>query len=348
MFNKTIIACVLFASLACTTLASADTTVRNKAVKAAYQGPEVRSLKVSGQAFNVKKAKVRLGPGTRVVDGQITHVHPYLTNTGIKVSYTMVFRRDGTLIDVSIRGASSTGVYDAITKRTSTNNLIDGTWKGSARYLIAEIGRAVPRDLVGTPIPPGQWFPLPGQPLPSDGGVMDGGQSNNQDEGDIMDGDEGNYDDEGDTMDGDEGNYDDEGDGDAGEENGGNPNQLNYFLGASTSLVAIPSRHRHSGYGQQHGFDQQRFGGDSYGLRINSVVPGSPAQRSGLEAGDIVISANQKPMNQQKSLTMAVAESDGQLNLILRNVRNGQSVSVVVKLDAQTPTFLGRGTRQRR
>jgi hypothetical protein len=334
MFNKTIIACVLFASLACTTLASADTTVRNKAVKAAYQGPEVRSLKVSGKAFNVKKAKVRLGPGTRVVDGQITHVHPYLTNTGIKVSYTMVFRRDGTLIDVSIRGASSTGVYDAITKRTSTNNLIDGTWKGSARYLIAEIGRAVPRDLVGTPIPPGQWFPLPGQPLPSDGGVMDGGQSNNQDEGDIMDGDEGNY--------------DDEGDGDAGEENGGNPNQLNYFLGASTSLVAIPSRHRHSGYGQQHGFDQQRFGGDSYGLRINSVVPGSPAQRSGLEAGDIVISANQKPMNQQKSLTMAVAESDGQLNLILRNVRNGQTVTVVVKLDAQTPTFIGRGTRQRR
>lgn len=344
MFNGPAIVSVIFASLACTTFVSAE-SIRDRAIRAAYQGPEATFLKVHGKLFNVKKAKIRLGPGTRVVDGQLSLVHPFLSNAGPKVSYTMVFRRDGSLIDVSIRGVNSAGVYNAVTKQTSTVELIDGTWKGSARYLIAEIGRAVPKDWNGTPIPTGPG-PFPGQPLPSDGDVMD------SDEGDFMDGDEdGGID--GDVMDGDEGNYEGESDGEAGDEatsegtdqGGGNPGQQNYFLGVSTSRVLLPG-----GSAADHYFrkGKQRFAGDSYGLRINSLAPGSPAQRSGLERGDIIIGANLKPMNQLDSLKKAVAASKGQLDLIVRNVRNGQTVAVTVKLDTQISTVKRTMVRQRR
>jgi hypothetical protein len=307
MFKTTIIASALLASLTCTTFVSAQ-SVRDKAVKAAYQGPEARFLKISGRAFHVKKATVRLGPGTRVVDGRISHVKPWPITSSIQVSYTLVFRRDGTLVEVSMRGAKSTGVFNAITKQTAIGDLLDGSWKGSVRYLVAEIGRAAPKDLIGTPLPPSQTFPGPQLPPV----------------GDVMDGDEG-----------------------GGDEGGGDPVPQSYFLGVSTSLTKIPSGHgQHQGQHQHHDRGQQRFSGDSYGLRINSVVPGSPAQRAGLEPGDIVIIANQKPMTHQDSLIKAVAESNGQLNLILRNVRNGQFSAVVVELDAQTSTYTR--TRARR
>jgi hypothetical protein len=298
MVNKVVITGVLFASLACTTFVSAQ-SVRDKAVKAAYQGPEAKFLKIGGKAFNVKKAKVKQGPGTRIVNGQVSYVKLFPFNSGRKVSYTLVFRRNGTLLDVSMQGAKSSGVFNAISKKKSTKGLIDGSWEGSVRYLIAEIGRAVPKDLVGIPIPPGPIFPKP-EPPP----VVDG-----------MDDDEG----------------------------GNDPSPQSYFFGVSTSVVKVPS-----GHGHQHSKGQQRFSGDSYGHRINSVVPGSPAKSAGLEPGDIIISANQKSLTQQDSLSKAVAESNGQLDLILRNVRNGQSIAVVVKLDGQTSTVKRREARRGR
>lgn len=308
MFNKTVIACTLFASLACATFASAQ-SVRDKAVKAAYQGPEAK-LKIKGKAFHVQKAKVRLGPGTRIVNGQVSFVTPlpFNLNHKVKVSYTLVFRRNGTLVEVSMQGAKSSGVYNAITKKSSTNVLIDGSWEGSVRYLIAEIGRAVPKDWVGIPIPPGQTFPGQELHLPP--------------VGDVMEDDEGGFE---------------------GDENENDPSPQSYFLGLSTSVVKVPS-----GHGHQHSKGKKRFSGDSYGHRINSVVPGSPAKSAGLEPGDIIISANQQSMTQQDSLSKAVAASNGRLDLILRNVRNGQSVAVVVKLDAQTSTVKKRGARRGR
>lgn len=348
MFNITFVAGAIIASLACTTLVSAQ-SVRDRAIKAAYQGPDARLLKVHGKLFAVKKANVRLGPGTRVVDGQISHIIPFLPNAGGKVSYTMVFRRDGSLIDVSIRGVNSAGVYNAVTKQTSTTALLNGSWRGTARYLIAEIGRAVPKDWVGIPIPIGHPL-FPGQTLPTDGDVMDGGEEEAMD-GDVAGGEEGNYEDDEDVMDGGQDNY--EGDSDAGgeptneelEDDGGSLGQQNYFLGVSTSRVVVPSGHATGQYSRDR---KQRFGGESYGLRINSLVPGSPAGRSRLERGDIIIAVNQKPMTQLDSLKKAVAASNGQLDLIVRNVRNGQTVAVTVKLEAQIATVKRSMVRQRR
>ena len=295
MFNKLIIACALFASLACTTFTSAQ-SIREKAIKAAYQGPQT-TLNIKSKRFNIKKANVRLGPGTRIVDGRISYFSTKFPPVSKKISYTMVFRRDGTLVDINMKGVKSAGVYDAVQKRTAVAGLKDGSWQGSVRYLVAEIGLAVPRDWVGTPMPP--TIPAPE----------------------------------------DEGTYEDEGSGGG----GGGQSPQSYFLGVSTSLVQVTS-----GQGQHYNRRQQRFSGDSYGLRINSVVPGSPAQRAGLEPGDIVISADQKSMTQQNSLSMAVAQSNGQLDMIVQNVRNGRSVGVVVELDAQTSTFGRRRSGRRR
>jgi S1-C subfamily serine protease len=72
-----------------------------------------------------------------------------------------------------------------------------------------------------------------------------------------------------------------------------------------------------------------------YGLRVTQVVPGGAAQRSGIELGDTIMSANGIPMSDSNALRRVIASSGGALNLIVRDVRNpGVDVPVYVVLDA--------------
>lgn len=73
------------------------------------------------------------------------------------------------------------------------------------------------------------------------------------------------------------------------------------------------------------------------GQRIVQVQPGSAAQRSGLEVGDIIITANGRKAQTVDDLSQAIAASGGVLELTIRNVRNGQNQRVRVPLDPIGP-----------
>ncbi|MDG3006875.1 PDZ domain-containing protein [Paludisphaera mucosa] len=66
---------------------------------------------------------------------------------------------------------------------------------------------------------------------------------------------------------------------------------------------------------------QAADGTTRYGLYVATVNPGGPAQRAGLEAGDILLTANGRPTQSHADLAGAIAGSQGRLRLTLRNVR---------------------------
>ncbi|TWT82201.1 hypothetical protein CA13_36620 [Planctomycetes bacterium CA13] len=99
-----------------------------------------------------------------------------------------------------------------------------------------------------------------------------------------------------------------------------------YFLGVYTSTVVLPN----SGVGPVAAIETRviPYPGpgpqQQYGQRVNSVVPGSPAQQIGLEPGDILVTANSIPLTCQGELLRAINRSGGQLQMTVVNVRTGQ------------------------
>jgi S1-C subfamily serine protease len=72
----------------------------------------------------------------------------------------------------------------------------------------------------------------------------------------------------------------------------------------------------------------RRAGQDS-GLRLVEVIPGSPADRAGLRAGDLVLSAGRKPVtNAQGIQRQLFAEAIG-TRLPITVLRNGAMVDVI-------------------
>lgn len=66
-----------------------------------------------------------------------------------------------------------------------------------------------------------------------------------------------------------------------------------------------------------------------FGLRVDSVVPGSAAHRAGLEPGDVLVSGNGRTIDSKPALQTAIQYSQGQLYLGVINVRNGQLTHVM-------------------
>ncbi|WP_169980105.1 PDZ domain-containing protein [Tautonia rosea] len=110
--------------------------------------------------------------------------------------------------------------------------------------------------------------------------------------------------------------------------------QLPYTLGVATQLTAVSNNNQVYAApvpGQPAPRVTLR---PTYGLRVTQVVPGGAAQRSGLELGDTIMSANGIPMSDSNALRRVIASSGGALNLIVRDVRNpGVDVPVYVQLD---------------
>ncbi|NJP88582.1 PDZ domain-containing protein [Nonomuraea sp. FMUSA5-5] len=90
------------------------------------------------------------------------------------------------------------------------------------------------------------------------------------------------------------------------------------FLGLVTSPAPLPEELR-------------RRTGQSAALRVVEVVPGSPAYRAGLRAGDLVLSAGRTPVGDAQSLQrLMFAEAIGQ-PLPITVYRNGALVDVIAE-----------------
>ncbi|GAA2905620.1 S1C family serine protease [Nonomuraea rubra] len=90
------------------------------------------------------------------------------------------------------------------------------------------------------------------------------------------------------------------------------------FLGLVTSPAPLPE-------------DVRRRTGQSGALRVVEVVPGSPAHRAGLRAGDLVLSAGRSPVADAQSLQrLMFAEAIGR-PLPITVYRNGALVDVIAE-----------------
>ena len=68
------------------------------------------------------------------------------------------------------------------------------------------------------------------------------------------------------------------------------------------------------------------------GALISSVHPDGPAEKSGLKAGDVVLSFNNKPITQMRNLPRIVAESEISKPLVMVVIRDGRKVELEVTL----------------
>lgn len=75
-------------------------------------------------------------------------------------------------------------------------------------------------------------------------------------------------------------------------------------------------------------------------LRITRVDPGSPAQKAGLEVGDVLVKANGAAITGPEQLAAALRKGGPKLSLTVRDIRTGKDVPVEVNLggpSAPTP-----------
>jgi S1-C subfamily serine protease len=70
----------------------------------------------------------------------------------------------------------------------------------------------------------------------------------------------------------------------------------------------------------------------AYGLLIHNVAPGSPAARAGLEAGDILVQANQHRLDSPQNLSAAIQSAGGSLLLTVIDVRTQGIANLHVSL----------------
>ncbi len=76
--------------------------------------------------------------------------------------------------------------------------------------------------------------------------------------------------------------------------------------------------------------DEFKYRGD--GVLVNRVVPDSPADKAGLEKGDIITSFNGRSVNSPTALADAVSDGKDGQSVSVRLVRDGQSRTITAKL----------------
>jgi hypothetical protein len=139
----------------------------NAAVEAALKGPERKKIKIARHEFNVKPAKITRENGDVIIDGgDGRHISHHISmSPDDQVMYKAIRHADGTFeIDptflnrwkawipelvATLKTASDIaktvgavlkadgGLNDEIMQ--STAHLLDGSWKGEAKFLIAQI-----------------------------------------------------------------------------------------------------------------------------------------------------------------------------------------------------------------
>jgi serine protease Do len=76
---------------------------------------------------------------------------------------------------------------------------------------------------------------------------------------------------------------------------------------------------------------------DMKGVLVGDVSPAGPAQRSGVQRGDVILEVNGKPMEDSRELRMTISMMSPDATVNLKLVRNGNPTDVTVKL-GELPT----------
>lgn len=106
------------------------------------------------------------------------------------------------------------------------------------------------------------------------------------------------------------------------------PPPVTYTLGVNVIAVTLPGGPVYAGYIPPAPIS---------GLQITGLVAGMPAQRNGLEVGDIILSINGRTTANTGDLRAALAASNGHANIVLRDVRTARNSVVPVWLGPALP-----------
>jgi S1-C subfamily serine protease len=68
------------------------------------------------------------------------------------------------------------------------------------------------------------------------------------------------------------------------------------------------------------------------GMRMLEIIENSPAQRSGLEVGDVILEINGKVINSEKEYSDAVDASGKKMQVKLINTRDGKTITPTIEL----------------
>ena len=71
----------------------------------------------------------------------------------------------------------------------------------------------------------------------------------------------------------------------------------------------------------------------SIGMQVGQVFPGGPAQRVGLEPGDVIVRVDGGPFVTPNDMSLALGRSDGRPVLTVFRVRYGQYANIITPLD---------------
>ena len=77
--------------------------------------------------------------------------------------------------------------------------------------------------------------------------------------------------------------------------------------------------------------------GQRTGMKVIGVHPDSPAQKAGIEPGDVIVAANGVAITGAEVLSAVVHKSGASLSLTVRNTRNGKDTRVDVNLGGEEP-----------
>ncbi|MDR2441083.1 MAG: caspase family protein [Planctomycetaceae bacterium] len=70
----------------------------------------------------------------------------------------------------------------------------------------------------------------------------------------------------------------------------------------------------------------------SGGMRMLEIIENSPAQRSGLEIGDVILEINGKAINTEKEYSDAIDASEKMMHVKLINIRDGKTITPTIEL----------------
>lgn len=80
------------------------------------------------------------------------------------------------------------------------------------------------------------------------------------------------------------------------------------------------------------------------GVAVTEIFPATPAAKSGLEAGDVIVKFDGRPVRDPQDLQMAVEKSEFGKSLTMDVVRNGKSIQLTYNPEEQPQSF---GSRSR-
>lgn len=91
----------------------------------------------------------------------------------------------------------------------------------------------------------------------------------------------------------------------------------------------------------------RQFGsGERHGALVSEVSPGSPAEKGGLQQGDLIVAMNGRKVDNVSDLRNRIAETQPDTDVSLRVLRDGQEKTLSMRIGSQ-PKDLASGNRQR-